>query len=256
MVEHGQATVEGIGIAVAIAALLAALALGMGPSADSLAAAAVGALGRTIPGPSHERLDDGLTDDEREIAQIVRQGDGADAPDLADLAALLDARLGPIVGRLVLARVVQQLVATEPARPCVIPGSYGSHETYRPAPGSSPSIHVTTPSEQDRWVRSALAGHPVAELIVSGLGVIPVLGSVVALADVARELPEDAPLDSIEPGHRAGDIVVEQAVAGDANGVRAPVRVRMFRSSGGGALRAIRDVLVQKVYPTIALPCR
>ena len=255
MVEHGQATVEGVGIAVAITALLAALALGMGPSAGSLAAAVAGALGRAIPGPSHEKLDDGLTDDERGIARIVRRGGGADSPDLADLAALLDARLGTIVGRLVLARVAQQLVANEPARPCVIPGSYGSHETYRPVPGSAPSIHVTTRSEQDRWVRSALAGHPVAELIVSGLGVIPVLGSVVALADVARELPEDAPLDGIEPGHRAGDIVIEQAVEGDANGVRAPVRVRILRSSGGGAVRAIRDVLVQNVYPTMALPC-
>ena len=256
MADHGQATVEGIGIAAAIAVLLAALALALGPSAGPLGAALAGALGRALAGPADDRPADGLTREEHRLAETVQHGGGGiDAPDLADLSDLLNARLGPVAAPPVLADVARELAGADPASPCVIPGIYGSHETYAPVPGSLPSVRVTTRDEQDRWVRDALAGHPLAELARSTAGLIPMFAPAIAFAEIAESLPESAPVDSIEPGRRAGDIVIQQAVAGGANAARQTVRVRVLRSAGGGALHVVHDALVQQIYPRWTHPC-
>ena len=256
MADQGQATVEGIGIAAAIAVLLALLALALGPSAGTLGAALAGALGHALAPTAGEHPADGLTSREHRLAEIVRHGGGGgDAPDLADLSELLDARLGPVAGRLLLTRLASELAAAEPAHPCVIPGIYGSHETYSPVTGSSPSVRVATREQQDRWVRDALADHPLAELARTGAGLIPLFAPAIAFAEIAQALPENAPPDGIEPGQRAGDIVIEQAVAGGVNAARETVRVRVLRSVGGSALRVVRDALVQQIYPRWTHPC-
>ena len=256
MVEHGQATIEGIGITAVVAILLAALAVGLGPSAGPLGSAVAGALDRALAGPADAHVDDGLTDAERQLAAIVQHGGGdGDAPDVADLADALDARLGPVLGALTLARAIRTIVAAEPAHPCVVPGIYGSRQIFSPVAGTSPTIRVTDRAEQDRWVSDALAENPLAELAMGAAGLVPVFTPAVAFADIADALPEEAPADGVEPGHRAGDIVIEQPVAGDANAARKTVRVRVLRSSGGDALRIVRDALVQHIYPRWTHPC-
>ena len=80
MVEHGQATIEGIGITAVVAILLAALALGLGPSAGPFGSAVAGALDRALTGPADAHVDDGLTDAERQLAAIVQHGGGDGDP--------------------------------------------------------------------------------------------------------------------------------------------------------------------------------
>lgn len=253
---QGQATVEAVGIATAIALALSTIACALGATTGLLAPALARALGEVIGTSAHPAEAAALTDAEQRLlrAATVASGD-RDRPDLADLGAALEARLGRPAGERLLTRIVGAEVAARAVPPCTVRRMAGARATYVPIGGSAPSIQVITLEQQDRWVAKATSPDPIEDLTRSGLGLVPGIGAAIALADIADALPLTAPVDGIEPGARAGDVVVEQDVT-RAPELRATgfLRVRVLRTTGDG-LRLVSDRLLHTTYPINATRC-
>jgi hypothetical protein len=212
MRERAQATVETVALLAAALALAAALLLGVIRLAPPLASALGQALSGVVPAevPAAPGLD-GL---ERALLAGATSSED-DGPTLLDVRAHLRSRLGRPAADAAFATTLRPLVARALAA--------------RSIAGESDDIAIVDRASEDAWLRDRF--HPgrlqrAGEIVV---GLVGMPGAIISLADDLG-LTADEPVDGIDPGHAAGDIVVQ---LGD------PFRVVILRRETGSGLTVI-----------------
>ena len=217
MRERAQASVEAIALVAAALALAAVLMLGVvrlaPPLATSIGAALAGVF---APG---QPTAPGLDAFER-ILLSSATGSDADGPTLLDLRTHLRSRLDRSAADTAFAAALRPLVAR----------AFQEHDVDT----GVGTITVVERATEDAWLRARF--HPArldrAVEVVVGLAGLP--GAVISLAREAG-LGADEPVDGIEPGHAAGDLVVR------VGGIRDVV----LRRRAGSGLVVIADELVK-----------
>ena len=214
MRERAQASVETVALLAAALALAAALVLGVvrlaPPLASALAHALSGAFATGVPtAPGLDRLEHVL------LSGATSPDSGG--PTLLDVRAHLRSRLDRPAADAAFAAILRPLVAE----------AFAAH-SIEDEPGT---ITIVDRASEDAWLRRRF--HPgrlqaMARLAI-GLAALP--GAIFSLADDLG-LARDEPVDAIEPGRAAGDVVVQ---------VGAPYRQVILRREPGRGLIPIRD---------------
>jgi hypothetical protein len=214
MRERAQASVETVALLAAALALAAALVLGVvrlaPPLASALAHALSGAFATGVPtAPGLDRFE--------HVLLSGATSPDADGPTLLDVRAHLRSRLDRPAADAAFAAILRPLVAEAFAA-----------QSIEDEPGA---ITIVDRASEDAWLRRRF--HPgrlqaVARLAI-GLAGLP--GALFSLADDLG-LARDEPVDAIEPGRAAGDVVVQ---------VGAPYRQVILRREPGRGLTPIRD---------------
>jgi hypothetical protein len=194
MRERAQASVETIALLVAALALAAVLLLGIVRLAPPLASQ----IGEALSGAfaSSEPIAPGLDQLERSLLAGATSSD-ADGPTLLDLRTHLRLRLDRSAADTAFAANVRPLVTRALAEHGI--------------GGAAGDIALVDRSTEDAWLRDRFHParlHGAAELAV-GLAGLP--GAIISLARKAG-LGADEPVDGIEPGRAAGDIVVRVGI--------------------------------------------
>lgn len=217
MRERAQASVETIALVAAALALAAVILLGVVRLAPPLAAT-IGQALSAVFSPAQPSAP-GLDRMERVLLTGATSSD-ADGPTLLDLRTHLRSRLGRAAADSAFVAIIRPLVGR----------ALAEHDIAAVAGG----ITVVDRATEDAWLHDRF--HPArlrgaAELAV-GLAGLP--GAVIALAREAG-IAADEPIDGIEPGRAAGDVVVR------VGGIREVVLRR--RASSG--LTVISDKLAR-----------
>jgi hypothetical protein len=196
MRERGQAGVE----TVALTAVALALAIALGVGIVRLGPTFASSLGRALASviapvsPQAPALDDL----ERDLLAGAR-GPGTDGPTLLDLQTHLRSRLDRPAADAAFTAAVRLLV----------------DQTLAATSITSPpgAIAVVDRATEDGWIRRRF--HPELSRKV-GETVLGLMGTPGAMYSLASDLglATDEPMDGIEPGFEAGDIVVRVGVAG------------------------------------------
>jgi hypothetical protein len=215
MRERAQASVETVALLAAAVALAAALSLGVVRLAPPLASA----VGHSLSGVFVAEVPTapGLDDLERALLNGATSP-GADGPTLLDVRARLRARLARPAADAAFAATLRPLVAQ----------ALAAHSIT----GKPDDIAIVDRASEDAWLRDRF--HPgrlqrAGELVV---GLVGMPGAIISLADDIG-LTADEPVDGIDPGHAAGDVVVQ---LGD------PFRVVILRRETDSGLTVIADL--------------
>jgi hypothetical protein len=196
MRERGQASVETI--ALTAMALALAIALGAGvvtlglPLASSLARAVASVIAPVSP---EAPALDGL---ERDLLAGAT-GPGADGPTLLDLRTHLRSRLDRAAADAAFGVTLRLLVDQTLAA--------------RSITSTPEAIAVVDRATEDGWIRRRFHPELARKAGETVLGLMGTAGAVYSLASDLG-LATDEPIDGIEPGFEAGDIVVRVGVAG------------------------------------------
>jgi hypothetical protein len=190
MRERAQASVETIALTAAIVALAGALATGLVRFGPPLAASLARAIaGEVAPAAATSpRLDDL----ERLLVASATSPD-ADGATLLDLRARLRTRLGRTAGDAAFAATIRPLVARTLAAQAI--------------DGTPGEIRVVGRSAEDSWLRDHFHPGVLGRFKQFAVSVAGRPGAVAALFHHGGL--GSGELDGIEPGHAAGDIVVD-----------------------------------------------
>jgi hypothetical protein len=190
MRERAQASVETIALTAAALALAAALLLGVVRFGPSLAAT----LGQALSGVFSPRTPTppGLDGLERALLGGATSAD-ADGPTLLDLRTHLRSRLDRPAADAAFAAILRPLVAE----------ALAAHSI----PEEPDEIAVVDRASEDAWLRDRFHPGRLQRASKIAVGFAGLAGAMVSLADDLG-LATDEPVDSIEPGRAAGDIVV------------------------------------------------
>ena len=193
MRERGQASVETVALVAAALALAAALLLGVVGLAPPLASALGHALSHELaPGAPTAPGLDGF---ERQLLDAATSPDD-DGPTLLDLRTRLRSRLARPAADAAFAAVLRPLVERALAAHAI--------------DSTAAQIELVDGTTEDAWLQEHFHPGLLGRVARLALGSAGSPGAIFSLADDLGLLGDDA-TDGIEPGHAAGDVVVEVA---------------------------------------------
>jgi hypothetical protein len=216
MRERAQASVETIALTAAAVALATALLLGVVRLAPPLASALGQALSHVFA-PSEQKAP-GLDGLERLLLAGATSADD-DGPTLLDLRVHLRARLDRPGADAVFAAILRPLVDGALAT-----RSIDSRES---------DVSIVERAAEDAWLRDRFHPGRLASSIELGVELLGTPGGIIGLAHDLG-LGADEPVDGIEPGRAAGDVVVR------LSGGR---RELILRRRPGSGLSVIADLV-------------
>ena len=191
MRERAQASVEAIALTAAAVALATVLLLGVVRLAPPLASALGSALSHLLA-PS-EQTAPGLDAFERLLLAGATSADD-EGPTLLDLRSQLRSRLARPAADAAFAAILRSLVAEALA-------------TRSIEPRDDDDIEVVDRASEDAWLSDRFHPGALSRSIELGVGLLGTPGGIIGLA-TDLGLGADEPMDGIEPGRAAGDVVV------------------------------------------------